>query len=89
MFDTPDEKACELPGCEEIFTRPPLVGRPAFAKRKYHSRECAEQAKQGRPRGGSVLPIRAPHQPRYNAEGAWRPNAPGWPDVPRVPARVS
>lgn len=27
---------------------------------------------------------------RYNARGAWRPKAPGWPEEPRItPARTS
>jgi hypothetical protein len=88
-MDERDTKMCELPGCEEFFTRPSWVGRPEFAKRKYHNRTCAERSKQGRPRTGtSVIVPAAFYQPRYNAEGVWRPNAPGWPDVPRVPVRA-
>lgn len=78
-----DEKVCQLPGCEEIFTRPSWCGRPQFAKQKYHNRACAEKAKINRDRGGSIVVAPAPiFVPRYNSEGRWRPNAPGWPDIP-------
>lgn len=93
-MSAPDTKSCEV--CTEAFTRDPArENQQRWSARRYCSRTCMGVARRKvdklppvrRKRSGTVLPIERPRAPRIE-NGVWRPNAPGWPARPHIPARV-
>lgn len=81
-----DSKPCEV--CGELFTRNPSSEGPGrWSARKYCGRDCMGigRRKPGAKQRKAPAIATAP-RPRVE-NGVWRPNAPGWPAQPRIPAR--
>jgi hypothetical protein len=87
---TATTKTCAYVGCGATFTRDPSREGPGrWAARRFCNRTCMGAARRKNPAKPQRKPRPAPvPAPRTSSRGAWRPNAPGWPAEPHIPAHL-